>query len=186
DRRSHRHHPTADFVCHGCYCGDRREASRDHPTLVRRRPSVTRLCPPWLAHSCGGSHGCGHPDTFGGPGPWALVPPRLAPGNQHALPVKGARHGSTEPWRCCSAKVVRRHLPLRLIEMPQVGWRLARSARPQLAVNLDVVGLPLDENIVVVLGTAVLDPNRVTRAAIAAGDCPGAGARGAHRRCLSS
>src|SRR5262249_29808719 len=120
----------------------------------------------------------------GGPCPCSLLPPRLAPGNQHALPVKGARHGSTEPWRCCSAKVVRRHLPLRLIEMPQVGWRLARSARPQLAVNLDVVGLPLDENIVVVLGTAVLDPNRVTRAAIAAGDCPGAGQRVVNGRDL--
>src|SRR5215470_2612329 len=56
------------------------------------------------------------------------------------------------------APLQQRHLPLRLVEMPQVGRRLARSARLQLAVDPDVIGLAFDEDIVVVLGAAVLDP----------------------------
>src|SRR5882672_7214145 len=65
-------------------------------------------------------------------------------------------------------------LPPRLFEMPQVRWRLVFAGGRQLAVDAEVVSLPLDEDVVVVLGAAVLHPGCVTRAAtIPAGDRPG-------------
>src|SRR5215467_5660318 len=48
---------------------------------------------------------------------------------------------------------------VRLVEVPQVRRLLAFAARAELAVDLDVIGLPLDKDIVVVLGAAVLDPD---------------------------
>src|SRR5262245_29141021 len=76
--------------------------------------------------------------------------PRGMLGGEPGLPYPSA------PWSV--------PLPLRLIEMPEIGRRLARTARLQLAVDPDVVGLPFEEDIVVVLGAAVLDPVWIARA----------------------
>src|SRR5262245_55813714 len=65
----------------------------------------------------------------------------------------------------------------RLVEVPQVRRRLARAAWPELAVDPNVVGLSFDEDVVVVLGAAVLDPHSITRAIVAARHRPGPGQR---------
>src|SRR5262245_35339609 len=67
----------------------------------------------------------------------------------------------------------RRHLPLRLLEMLQVGRRLTRPARLQLAVDPDVVGLPFKKDIVVVLRATMLDPVWVAGAGVTARHGPG-------------